>query len=326
MTTPIIEAQALVKHFPLTRSLANVFTGRPQEVVHAVDGVSLGVQPGETLGLIGESVSGKTTLGWLLSKLHEPTAGRVLFEGKDITGLWGQELLEWRRNVQIVFQDPVGSLDPRLRVWQIVGEPIQAQENAGREEIRKRVSELLPLVGLPAGVIDQYPHEFSGGGRQRLSLARALSVRPKVLILDEPTSALDVAVQAQILNRLVSLQRELALSCMLITHNVAAVRYVADRVAVMYLGQLAEVGPVREVLEHPIHPYTKALLAALPLPDRGALSIRHRPLPSRGSAPSGTPATPGSVRRLPSGGGDRRRSAGRADRGPGDSRKRVTPE
>src|SRR5204862_6148825 len=181
------------------------------------------------------------------------------------TGAWGHELLGWRRNVQIVLQEPGGSLDPRLRVWQIVGEQIKAQEDAGREEIRKRVSQLLPLVGLPGGVIDQYPHEFSGGGRQRLSLARALSVRPKVLILDEPTSALDVAVQAQILNRLVSLQRELAVSCMLITHNVAAIRYVADRVAVMYLGQLAEVGPVREVLEHPIHPYTKALLAALPL-------------------------------------------------------------
>src|SRR5437870_4802017 len=157
------------------------------------------------------------------------------------------------------------------------------RERWAREEIRKRVSELLPLVGLPAGIIDQYPHEFSGGGRQRLSLARALSVHPKVLILDEPTSALDVAVQAQILNRLVSLQRELALSCMLITHNVAAVRYVADRVAVMNLGLLAEVGPVREVLEHPIHPYTKALLAALPLPDPRRRRARYR---IRGEVPT----------------------------------------
>ena len=276
MTTPIIEAEGLVKHFPLARSLADVVTRKPEEVVHAVDGVSLAVQPGETVGLIGESGSGKTTLGWLLSKLHEPTAGRVRFEGQDITGLQGRDLLQWRRNVQIVFQDPVGSLDPRLRVWQIVGEPIKAQENAGRDEIRRRVSEFLPLVGLPAGSIDQYPHEFSGGGRQRLSLARALSVHPKVLILDEPTSALDVAVQAQILNRLVSLQRELALSYLLITHNVAAVRYVADRVAVMYLGLLAEVGPVRDVLEHPIHPYTKALLAALPVPDPRRRRARYR--------------------------------------------------
>jgi len=276
MTTPIIEAEGLVKHFPLARSLADVVTRKPEEVVHAVDGVSLAVQPGETVGLIGESGSGKTTLGWLLSKLHEPTAGRVRFEGEDITDLQGRDLLQWRRNVQIVFQDPVGSLDPRLRVWQIVGEPIKAQENAGRDEIRRRVSEFLPLVGLPPGSIDQYPHEFSGGGRQRLSLARALSVHPKVLILDEPTSALDVAVQAQILNRLVSLQQELALSYLLITHNVAAVRYVADRVAVMYLGLLAEVGPVRDVLEHPIHPYTKALLAALPVPDPRRRRARYR--------------------------------------------------
>src|SRR5467141_3566941 len=276
MTTPIIEAEGLVKHFPLARSLADVVTRKPEEVVHAVDGVSLAVQPGETVGLIGESGSGKTTLGWLLSKLHEPTAGRVRFEGQDITGLQGRDLLQWRRNVQIVFQDPVGSLDPRLRVWQIVGEPIKAQENAGRDEIRRRVSEFLPLVGLPSGSIDQYPHEFSGGGRQRLSLARALSVHPKVLILDEPTSALDVAVQAQILNRLVALQRELSLSYLLITHNVAAVRYVADRVAVMYLGLLAEVGPVRDVLEHPIHPYTKALLAALPVPDPRRRRARYR--------------------------------------------------
>jgi oligopeptide/dipeptide ABC transporter ATP-binding protein len=175
-----------------------------------------------------------------------------------------------------VFQDPVGSLDPRLRVWQIVGEPIQAQEPIEREALRNRVANILPKVGLPAGCLDQYPHEFSGGGRQRLSLARALSVSPKLIILDEPTSALDVAVQAQVLNRLVSLQSEFALSYLLITHNVAAVRYVADRVAVMYLGLIAEIGPVREVLERPVHPYTKALLAAIPHPDPRRRHARYR--------------------------------------------------
>src|SRR5467141_1102647 len=276
ITTPIIEAEGLVKHFPLARSLADVVTRKPEEVVHAVDGVSLAVQPGETVGLIGESGSGKTTLGWLLSKLHEPTAGRVRFEGQDITDLQGRDLLQWRRNVQIVFQDPVGSLDPRLRVWQIVGEPIKAQENAGRDEIRRRVSEFLPLVGLPPGSIDLYPHEFSGGGRQRLSLARALSLHPKLIVLDEPTSALDVAVQAQILNRLVDLQRRFGFSYLMISHNVAAVRFVADRVAVMYLGKIAEAGPVRGVLERPLHPYTKALLAALPVPDARRRAMRYR--------------------------------------------------
>ncbi len=175
-----------------------------------------------------------------------------------------------------MFQDPVGSLDPRLRVWQLVGEPILAQEKVRREDLKSRVAELLQIVDLPAGVLNQYPHEFSGGGRQRLSLARALSVRPKVLILDEPTSALDVAVQAQVLNRLVALQRELGLSYLLITHNVAAVRYVADRVAVMYLGRIVEIGAVDEVLERPIHPYTKALLAALPKADPRRRRARFR--------------------------------------------------
>jgi len=276
MMSPLVEAQGLVKHFPLTRSLADTLSGRPKEVVHAVDGVSLAILPGETLGLIGESGSGKTTLGWLLAKLHEPTAGQVRFEGHDVTQLSGRDLLVWRRNVQVVFQDPVGSLDPRLRVWQIVSEPIEAQAPLPRVQLRNLVADLLPMVGLPADCLDQYPHEFSGGGRQRLSLARALSVRPKLLILDEPTSALDVAVQAQVLNRLVELQRDLRLSYLVITHNVAAVRYLADRVAVMYHGLLAEVGPAREVLEHPIHPYTKALLAALPQPDPRRRRARYR--------------------------------------------------
>ena len=306
---PLVEVANLEKQFPIPRTVTEFFGGRPRRAIHAVDRLSLTVLPGETLGLIGESGSGKTTLGWLVARLHTPTGGRLLFEGTDVADLAGERLRFWRRNVQVVFQDPVGSLDPRLKVWQIVSEPIRAQERAerrylraerrrtppgavrtdgpapdagepgaagpvtapprrlGKAELRARVRELLPTVGLPADCLDQYPHEFSGGGRQRLSLARALSVRPKLVVLDEPTSALDVAVQAQILNRLVELQRTTGVAYLLITHNVAAVRYVADRVAVMYLGQIVEVGGVREVLERPIHPYTKALLAAVPVAD-----------------------------------------------------------
>ncbi|MGA8710910.1 MAG: ABC transporter ATP-binding protein [Thermoplasmata archaeon] len=273
---PILEMVDLQKHFPITRSLADQLSRRPAKAIHAVDGVSLTVGPGETLGLIGESGSGKTTLGWMLARLHEPTSGSIVFDGSDVTHLKGTELRKWRHNVQIVFQDPVGSLDPRLRVWQIVGEPIRAQEGLRGKAVRDRVRDLLPTVGLPPDCLDQYPHEFSGGGRQRLSLARALSVSPRLIILDEPTSALDVAVQAQILNRLVELQRSRGIAYVLITHNVAAVRFAADRVAVMYLGRIVEHGPVRELLERPVHPYTKALLAAVPVPDPSRRHTRYR--------------------------------------------------
>ena len=309
--SPLVEIVDLEKRFPLPRTATEFFQGRPARSIHAVDRLSLAVYPGETLGLIGESGSGKTTLGWLVAQLHEPTGGSFRFEGVEVPELTGSELRQWRRNVQVVFQDPVGSLDPRLKVWQIIGEPIRAQdqtdrqrlrqerrrlrrENAHRKdgeppqplppipprlrraELRARVQALLPTVGLPEDCLDQYPHEFSGGGRQRLSLARALSVQPKLVVLDEPTSALDVAVQAQILNRLVELQREQGIAYLLITHNVAAVRYVADRVAVMYLGQIVEVGSVRGVLERPIHPYTKALLAAVPVADARRRRTRFR--------------------------------------------------
>ena len=273
---PLLETVGLEKFFPITRTFGETLARRESRAIHAVDGVSITVRPRETLGLIGESGSGKTTFGWLIARLHDATGGTIRFAGEDVTHLKGRALRAWRRNVQIVFQDPVGSLDPRLRVWQIVGEPIRAQEGVHGPAVRDRVQALLPSVGLPPDCLDQYPHEFSGGGRQRLSLARALSVQPRLIVLDEPTSALDVAVQAQILNRLVELQRERGLAYVLITHNVAAVRFVADRVAVMYLGQIVEYAGVRDLLEHPVHPYSKALLAAVPVPDASRRRTRYR--------------------------------------------------
>jgi len=276
VTAPLLETESVSKYYPILRSASEYFGRAAPRNVHAVDAVSITVGTGETLGLIGESGSGKTTLGWVVSRIIDPTAGTIRFEGTDVGSLRGPALRAWRRNVQVVFQDPIDSLDPQLKVWQIVSEPMRVQEHLSRAEARAGVAELLPTVGLPPDCLDQFPHEFSGGGRQRLSVARALSVNPKLIVLDEPTSALDVAVQAQVLNRLVRLQKERDVAYLLITHNVAAVRYAADRVAVMYLGQIVEVGGVRDVLERPVHPYTKALIAAVPLPDVRRRRTRYR--------------------------------------------------
>jgi oligopeptide transport system ATP-binding protein len=275
-TAPLLRAEGVVRHFPLTRSLSEFLYGFQRLSIRAVDGVNLAVAPGEAVGLIGESGSGKTTLGQMLCRLQPITAGRIWFGDQDITELEGEGLRQWRRNVQMVFQDPVGSLDPRMRVWQIVGEPLFALDEIRGKVLKSRVAEILPTVGLPPDCGEQYAHEFSGGGRQRIALARALILHPKLLILDEPTSALDVAVQAQVLNQLVKLQRELQFAYLMISHNIAAVRFVSDRVAVMYVGKIVEVGPVDDLMLHPIHPYTKALLAAVPIPDPERITARYR--------------------------------------------------
>lgn len=263
----LFESKQLMKHFTLQKSISETVRRAEPKNVHAVDGVSLKIRRGEVMGLIGESGSGKTTFGWIAAKLLSPTAGSLIYDGMDITSLRGEELRRWRHHIQIVFQDPITSLNPRLKVWRLVGEPLMATGIRDRETIMKRVEEVLVDVGLPEKSVELFPHEFSGGGRQRISLARALILDPEMLVLDEPTSALDVAVQAQILNRLIELQKERNLTYLFISHNIGAVRYISDSVVIMYLGKVMEVGSVREVMESPMHPYTKALLVSVPVPD-----------------------------------------------------------
>jgi oligopeptide transport system ATP-binding protein len=261
---PLVEVTNLKMHFPITRGL--VFQ-RNVGWVRAVDDVSLTIRRGETLGLVGESGCGKTTVGRTILQLYRPTAGRILFQGQDLAQMSGEEVRRIRRHVQMIFQDPYASLNPRMTVEQIVGEPLRVHGVGSRSERLERVRELLNLVGLSAAFVRRYPHEFSGGQRQRIGIARALALNPSFVVCDEPISALDVSIQAQIVNLLERLQEELGLTYLFIAHDLSVVRHISDRVAVMYLGKIVEIADWRAIYEAPLHPYTRALLSAVPVPD-----------------------------------------------------------
>ena len=264
MPEVILSAQNLVKHYPIRTGVMRRVTGQ----VKAVDGVSFELHQGETLGIVGESGCGKSTLGRLLMRLEEPTSGSVIFQGADWSAARGADMRRIRRDIQIVFQDPYTSLNPRLTVGDIVGEPFEIHSDVvPADKRRARVQELLELVGLNPEHIHRYPHQFSGGQRQRIGIARGIALNPKVLVCDEPVSALDVSVQAQVVNLMEKLQKELGLAYVFIAHDLSVVRHISDRVGVMYLGKMAELGEEDQVYDRPTHPYTQALLSAVPVPD-----------------------------------------------------------
>ncbi len=278
MTQPLVEVKQLSKHYSLKGKM-----------LRALEGISFAIASGETLGLVGESGCGKSTTGRCLLRLENPTAGQITYQGKDLAVMTPQEIRAFRQQAQMIFQDPYASLNPRMTAGEIIAEPLRIHQLVPDQDISKEVSRLLDLVGLSQSSMMRFPHEFSGGQRQRIGIARALAMRPRFIVCDEPISALDVSVQAQIINLLKQLQRELQLSYLLIAHDLAMVKYISDRVAVMYLGHLVEVAPADELYHSPLHPYTQALLSAIPIPDPEVERSRHRII-LKGEIPS--PLTP----------------------------------
>jgi peptide/nickel transport system ATP-binding protein len=263
ISAPVLQVRDLKKHFPIHNGLLQ----RAGGTVFAVDGVSFSINEGETLGLVGESGCGKSTAGRTVLRLTEPTAGSISVDGRDITHLSKTELRPYRRQMQIIFQDPFSSLDPRMSAGDIVAEPMRVHSTARGKDVKQRVAELFERVGLRQAQMDNYPHQFSGGQRQRIGIARALALQPKLIIGDEPVSALDVSIQAQVLNLMMDLQREMGLAYLFISHNLAVVEHISHRIAVMYLGRIVEYTDKRTLFTRPLHPYTESLLFAVPVPD-----------------------------------------------------------
>jgi oligopeptide transport system ATP-binding protein len=286
----ILRVQDLKVHFPVMKG---VIVQKQVAKVHAVDGVSFSLRRGETLGLVGESGCGKSTTGLAVLRMLEPTAGSIVFEGTDITRLNRDQMRAMRRRMQMVYQDPYGSLNPRMRVREIIGEPLQVHGlDADRAAYRERIAALLAMVGLLPDMAERYPHEFSGGQRQRIGIARALALEPGLIVCDEPVSALDVSIQAQVVNVFMDLQERLGLSYVFVAHDLAVVRHISDRIAVMYLGKIVEVASRDDLYREPLHPYTQALLAAIPVADAAVEARRERlvvtgEVPSALSPPSG---------------------------------------